>query len=456
MKINFKDGIAVFSPFGFLDGDVTKYEIDKFEKELILSKRFDCILISLKKVVYFNRLGLNLILQVVTEIARRIEANVAFCDYDEAKFKALKDIPSQSIGFSLFETQEVATLFFGRINLDSGAKKKILIYHENGDQRNQMALKLAERGFNAYVAKDIKIFKSNKDQYEHTICLSQINIHERSVTTQVRDNVVIYRLNGFIDSNFAENFDTVAHMNSLRVGFKFFAFEATKARSANIHGVNFLTKLSTASAEFGATIAVCGLNPNAVSQTLRNDIEDSGILIYDNLEDFFNDDSSISGGAGMTEAKPRNITKNLIEILPLIIKITLDTILSISGVKLERTNVSIKNYDDERPNMLSACVAFYGDFEAKVMLSLDKEVVKKACLILIRNDENLSLMQAYSSLILIMANKLVAWFESKKVKLSMTMPNVFDENSRLGDTVSKGAFVELASDKPCGVLFLSR
>ena len=106
--------------------------------------------------------------------------------------------------------------------------------------------------------------------------------------------------------------------------------------------------------------------------------------------------------------------------------------------------------------MLSACVAFYGDFEAKVMLSLDKEVVKKACLILIRNDENLSLMQAYSSLILIMANKLVAWFESKKVKLSMTMPNVFDENSRLGDTVSKGAFVELASDKPCGVLFLSR
>ena len=111
MKINFKDGIAVFSPFGFLDGDVTKYEIDKFEKELILSKRFDCILISLKKVVYFNRLGLNLILQVVTEIARRIEANVAFCDYDEAKFKALKDIPSQSIGFSLFETQEVATLF---------------------------------------------------------------------------------------------------------------------------------------------------------------------------------------------------------------------------------------------------------------------------------------------------------------------------------------------------------
>ena len=98
MKVNFKGKIAILSPFGFLDGDISKYEINKFERDLILAKRFDCILISLKKVVHFNRLGLNLILQIVTEIARRIEANVAFCDYDEAKFKALKDIPTQ--GFS--------------------------------------------------------------------------------------------------------------------------------------------------------------------------------------------------------------------------------------------------------------------------------------------------------------------------------------------------------------------
>jgi len=455
MKVNFKGKIAILSPFGFLDGDISKYEINKFERDLILAKRFDCILISLKKVVHFNRLGLNLILQIVTEIARRIEANVAFCDYDEAKFKALKDIPTQGFSYSLFETQEIAGLFFGNIG-HKNQTNQIIIYHDSNDQRNQMALKLAERGYSVHVAKDMKIFNANKDNYKYKILLSQINIHERNVTIQVRDNVIIYVLNGFIDSNFAENFDMLAHMNSLRVGFKFFVFDATKARSANVHGVSFLTKLSTASAEFGATIAICGLNQNTTSQTLKNDLEDSGILLYDQLNDFFDDDSSISGGAGMLEAKPRNITKNLVEILPLILKIALDTISSISDVKIERGNVSINTYK-QKDGCINGCIAFYGDFEAKIILSLDSQIAKKACLILIRNDEALSLNEAYSSLMLIIADKLVSWFEAKKIRLNMTMPNIFDSKIWTSDTKSKGAYVELnTNNNSCGILFLTR
>ncbi|MGP1484599.1 MAG: STAS domain-containing protein [Campylobacter sp.] len=454
MKVNFKDEIVVFSPFGFLDGDASKYEIDKFQKDLIIAKRFECLLISFKKVVHFNRLGLNLILQTVTDLARKIQANVAFCDYNEAKFKALKDVPTQNIGFSLFETQEIASLFFSK-NIGEKSQTPVIIYSENSEQRNQMALKLAERGFMAHIAKDIKIFQANKDQYKYQISLSQINLHERNITMQVRENVVIYKLNGFIDSNFAENFDMIMHTNSLRVGFRFFAFDATKARSANIHGVSFLSKLSTASAEFGATIAVCGLSANTTSQTLRDDLEDAGLLLYDSVDDFFNDETSIIGGAGMLEIKPRNITKNLIEILPLIIKIAVDTIYSISNIKIERGSVNIKNFDLKRQDGVNASIAFYGDFEMKITLSLQRQIAQKACLILIKNDENITLEQAYANLILIIANKIVSWFESKKININMTMPHVFDLNSWT-DSVSKGAFVELNAQEPCGILFINR
>ena len=91
----------------------------------------------------------------------------------------------------------------------------------------------------------------------------------------------------------------------------------------------------------------------------------------------------------------------------------------------------------------------------KITLSLQRQIAQKACLILIKNDENITLEQAYANLILIIANKIVSWFESKKININMTMPHVFDLNSWT-DSVSKGAFVELNAQEPCGILFINR
>ncbi|MDO5045066.1 chemotaxis protein CheX [Campylobacter sp.] len=454
MKPKFKESVVIFSPHGFLDGDESKYEIEAIDKELILSRKFECILISLKKVIYFNKRGLNSIIQNVSELAKKIDANVAFCDYDEAKFKAVKSMSASNLNFSLFQTQEIAMLFFKGAKKDI-KNKKILLFHDNQEQKNQIALRLAERGYEVRVAKEIGEFRKLYDEYDIKIHLVHINLSERNLTIKVRENVIIYRLTGFIDSNFAENFDMTAHTNSLKVGFRFFVFDAAKARSTNIHGVSFLAKLSTASAEYGATIAVCGLSKSNTSQTLKNDLEDSGILLYNCVEDFFNDEGTIQGGAGMLEVKPHNITKSLIKLLPLVLKTSMETISSIAKVNIERGEVGIKPFGFTK-EALTACIAFYGDMHGRILLCLDKKTAQKICSLLMQDEDEESLHEAYASLMVIIANKLLSWFESKNLKVELTMPNIFSDYIGHGDIVSKGAFIELKVDGTDGALFLSR
>lgn len=454
MKPKIKDNVVIFYPHGFLDGDASKYEIDLATKELIFSKKIECILISLKKVVYFNKIGINSISLAMHEIAKKVDANVAFCDYDETKFKALREMSPQSLNLSFFDSEEIAMLFFGNTE-KSTKEKKIILFHENQEQKNQISLKLVGRGYIVYTAKDVNEFKNSAKNYNIKIHLTHININEKTIAVQVRDNVVIYKLTGFIDSNFAENFDMSAHNNSLKIGFKFFVFDATKARSANIHGVSFLAKLSISSAEYGATIAICGLSGSNTSEALRNDLEDSGILLYNNVEDFFNDDGSINGGPGMKESMPHNITRNLVQLLPIILETAIDTLSSMAKIKVERGEIFVKTFDFDQ-KALTGCIGFYGDIDAKILLSLDKSIVQKACAILLQDDKEASLNSAFGNFMIIIGNKILSLLESKKIKVDITMPNVFENYIQDGDTVSKGAFIELVSDGTKGALFLSR
>ena len=89
MRLKFKDNIAIFYPLGFLDGDVDKYEISDRNRKYLLQKAPRHILISLKNAVYFNKVGFNLILDIVSGLAKQINADVGFCDYNDIKFKAL-------------------------------------------------------------------------------------------------------------------------------------------------------------------------------------------------------------------------------------------------------------------------------------------------------------------------------------------------------------------------------
>ncbi len=92
---------------------------------------------------------------------------------------------------------------------------------------------------------------------------------------------------------FAKDFNMKYHKNAIKVGFRIFCFNAEDVSSINIHGANFLATLSIDGAEYGVSIAICGLKSGKITQILINDIEDAGIMLYDNLISFFEDETNV-------------------------------------------------------------------------------------------------------------------------------------------------------------------
>ena len=69
------------------------------------------ILVSLKKVVFFNKNGLDAFIKLFTKVRQQNHAIVGFCDYDKKKYEAIKIFYKDEINFSLFKTIEIAYLF---------------------------------------------------------------------------------------------------------------------------------------------------------------------------------------------------------------------------------------------------------------------------------------------------------------------------------------------------------
>ncbi|WP_260425779.1 STAS domain-containing protein [Campylobacter rectus] len=454
MRLKFKDNIAIFYPLGFLDGDVDKYEISDRNRKYLLQKAPRHILISLKNAVYFNKVGFNLILDIVSGLAKQINADVGFCDYNDIKFKALKRMSRDVSSVSFFETSNVALLFWGTFEPEF-VDRRIIVFNADAEQKRQIALRLSGRGYKPVIAKDFNEFNHLHKQFEYVIHLTDIKSSKKDIKITLKENVVVYGLEGFIDSAFAENFDYRVFLNSLKVGFKFFVFDIGKSSSINIHGVSFLAKLAMECAEFGATIAVCGLRKASTSKALIYDLEDCGILLYDTVDDFFNDDATIEGGGGIGEEKPKNITKELIDVLPSILKVVMDTLASLSNLPVSRVSTEISNFNCNEDEFCMGSVAFYGEMNAKFILCLDKYAVRKICKILLQQDESVSITEAYADLLSVISDRIEAWLKSQKIEANFTLPHVF-EAIKEEDKKNKGVLVRLDIDGLDAIFFLSK
>ena len=299
MRPIIKNNIAVFHPQGFLDGNNAPFVIGISDRNFVLQKKCDAVLVSLKKVVFFNKNGITMLVDILRDIRGKTDAVVGFCDYDAKKYKTIFDMFKNDLDFSLFENMEVASLFAGPSKKCKDTK--ILVYSDDSDQKNQLAIELYERGYSTTIAKDKDFLKSKRDSFQIVIENSYLGIYSSKIAAHIKGNVVVYTLQNYIDSSVSSAFDLNYHQNSLKVGFKLFVFDAARVSSMNVHGVNFLSKLSISAAEYGATICIAGLKSEKITNRFKNELEDSGILLYDSLYKFFedNDIKNESGGAAV-------------------------------------------------------------------------------------------------------------------------------------------------------------
>ncbi len=425
-----KRRIALFAPQGFLDGNSASGLITMQDMEFTRSTGVSMILVSMKKVVFFNKNGITILLDTMMKLQKDLKATIGFCDYDRKQYNAFFNFFDGEIPFSLFKTLDVAMLFAG--GMEAKENENVLIYNEDSTQRSMQAIEIYDRGYNPVVVQREDEFESrlqDSDKFAHIVDITYLGFMGSKIAAKTRGNCVIYYLKGFLDGSVTEQFDVMYHRNCLKVGFQLFMFDATRVSSLNIHAANFFSKLSTAGAEYGALIAIVGLDMEKTPKAFVEELEDAGIMFFDNETDFLTDETvrSLAGGGSAVKKDRSRLTKPVVARLPLFVEAAMGTIQMMTNMMAIKESMNIQPFKASGKDLMASSIAFYGDIDGMVTLVMPKKLVVKACVLLLgeESDDDEILGDALSELVNIVAGKSKTMLQEAGVNINITLPRSY-------------------------------
>ncbi len=464
MRAVVKNGIGVFSPQGFLDGNSSGafLSIEDIEATLKL-KNVNMILVSLKKVIFFNRNGLDTFVKMLTKVRTEKQITVGFCDYDYKKYEAIQKFYKDEFTFSLFATREIATLFATNYNK---TPKNVLLYSEDKSQRSAMAIELHDNGHNPVVAQSEKDFNEKKANGKFDVIINNTYLGQmgQNVATRVTGNAIIYTLNSFLDAEIGHTFNIAYHNNSLNVGFRLFIFDAYKVISMNVHALNFFSKLSSAAAEYNATICFVGMNFNKTPISFKETMEDAGILFYDQMDDILGNKEllqELGAGTSVNTKNKRGLTKAIVSELPNFIEATVATLEMMTNAKAKKTAAEIHSLNIEHQEQkIASSIGYYGDLDGMIILVFPKNIAKKACELLIgeKTDDEELILDTLAELVNIVGGKIKTLLLDEGHHVNITLPRTYEGIDELLEVVNdkKGVQVDLTFENDEFLFFLTR
>lgn len=464
MRALVKNGIGVFSPQGFLDGNNGSAFLTIEDIYATSQVNADMVLVSLKKVVFFNRNGLDTFVKMFTKVREEKNIIVGFCDYDSKKYHAIKKFYQDDINFSLFKSQEIASLFATSYQ---DKNQNVLLYNEDKSQRSAMAIELHDGGYNPIIAQTEEEFNEKKNvdnAYDIIIENTYLGQMGQNVSARVTGNAIIYTVSSFLDAEIGNNFNIAYHNNSLNVGFRLFIFDAYKVVSMNVHALNFFSKLSSSAAEYNATICFVGLTFEKTPEAFKDTLEDSGIMFFEQMENILGDKKLLEElGASSADSglNRRVINKLTVAELPRFIDATVSTIeMMTNSTAVKETaevhSIKIDNHDDK----IASSIGYYGDMDGMVILIFPKEIAKKACQLLIGEDtDDMELiLDTLGELVNIVGGKVKSLLNDHKINVNITLPRTYPDINSLLEIAQdrKGVQVDLSFENDKFIFFLTR
>jgi CheY-specific phosphatase CheX len=464
MRATVKGRVAVFHPQGFLDGNNAPSFITIDDIKATEALNIDMLLVSLKKVIFFNKNGLDVFIRLLLSIRSHKHISVGLCDYDSAKFKTIQIFYGGNLNFSLFRTEKIAELF---VSTNKNDPKTVLVYNADPSQRSAMAIELFDYGHNPIIAQSQKEFedkKQNPDLYYAVIEDTYLGLFGQKVATRVTGNAIIYTIANFLDAEIGNTFNIAYHNNSLNVGFRLFIFDAYKVVSMNVHALNFFTKLASSAAEYNASICFVGLTFEKTPIAFKNDLEDAGILFFDQMEDILKNKELLEelGGSSATSSKNiRMLTKGLINELSGLVDATVSTLAMMTNAQASKESMNIQKLEiKESQDQYASSIGFYGDLDGMIILIFPKNIAKKACELLIgeatENEEEI--LDSLAEFVNIIGGRAKALLSEKKNRVDITLPRTYANVNSLLEMAQnkKGVQVNLSFEGSNFIFFLTR
>ena len=464
MRATVKDGLGVFHPQGFLDGVSGTAFLSIEDIEATLKLNVDMVLVSLKKVIFFNRNGLDPFIKLFQKVRSNNHLIVGFCDYDHKKYDTIMKFYKDELMFSLFKTQEIAALFTTSFKNKS---KNLLIYSDDKSQRAAMAIELHDAGHNPIVAQTKKEFEEkakSKELYDLIIEDTFLGQMGQKVATRVTGNAIIYTVSSFLDAEIGNTFNIAYHNNSLNVGFRLFIFDAYKVVSMNVHALNFFSKLASSAAEYNATICFVGMTFEKTPLTFKETLEDSGIMFFDQMDDILGDKELLKELGASSAAAIKNkrvLNKKIVTETSNFIEATVATIEMMTNSKAIKEAVKMNQIEiKEREDKIASSIGFYGDIDGMVILVFPQGIAKTACELLIgeKTDDQELILDTLAELVNIVGGKVKTLLSDEGISVDITLPRTYPNIESLFDVAEgkKGIQVDLKFNDDKFLFFLTR
>ncbi len=464
MRAVVKNGIGVFNPQGFLDGNSATSFLSVEDIEATIRLNVDMVLVSLKRVIFFNRNGLDQFVKMFNRVRQEKHVTVGFCDYDEKKYNAIRKFYEKDMNFSLFKTYKIAELFSASFE---NQNKNVLVYSDDKSQKAAMAIELHDRGHNPIVAQTLEDFlekKKNEKAYDVIIEDTYLGDMGQQVAARVTANAVIYTIQGFLDAEIANKFNIEYHNNSLNVGFRLFIFDAYKVVSMNVHALNFFAKLASAAAEYNATICFVGMSFDKTPKSFKEELEDAGIMFFEKMEDILGDKELLAelGASSATNMKlKRALNKKIVSQLPYFVNAIVETLEMMTNSKAVKENALVeKLVIMDNSDLLASSIGFYGDIDGMIVLIFPRNIAKAACELLIgeETDDEELILDALGELVNIVGGKLKTVLGDQKIAINITLPRTYNNIDDVKEVIGerKGVQVDLKFNNDHFTFFLTR
>ena len=420
-----------YKPQGFLDSSAVSEIITPVDISLIEKKKIKCIVVDLEKVVSVNMSAVRFLNDIFENLYKK---NVE-CTIINARRNVYNVFLNlKNCFFHYYENKKVCKIFCDEDYLPD--KPVYLCGIKDNQNKNMLIFHLIKKGI-------VPIVVDSENEVEYGIIIKDSFISKiaNRVQAVMKNGIIYFYFDGFLDNNIVNMFDIEYFRRNLLIGFRVFVFDMNNVKGMNVHAVRFLSKLGVEAAEYGALLAVIGLLKKNIQPKLIRDLEDVGFLFFADEKEFF-DSKEYKEAINTTSAvykKNKKITKDFVKVLPFFVNATVETIEMMTGVKStkEKPNIKEVNIDTKREDLIASSIGFYGDLDGALILIFSENLSRAISKILIGEEFKTKedLVDMIGEFANIIVGNVKLELSKQNVDINLTLPKVFKDLKNLQNIV---------------------
>ena len=430
----------IYKPQGFLDSNYVGEMITPLDINMMEKKNTKCVAVDFSKIISANMNAIRFLNDIFESLYKK-DINCSIFNANNNIYTILNNL--ENCYFNYFENEEIMKIFCYE---DFIPQNDVYLLVDDEQNKNMLIFNLVKKGITPYVVNSEEDI-GNSDAI--VIKKSFISKISDRVMAVMKNDIIYFYFNGFLDANVLKKFDIEYFRRNLLIGFKAFVFDMNNVKGMNVHAVRFLSKLGVEAAEYGAMISIIGLSKKNIQPSLIKDLEAVGFIFFKDEDEFLNSKElkEVLKSSSAIYKKSRKITKDFVKILPFFVNATIYTIEMLTGVKSKKEKPNLKevNVDTSREDLIASSIGFYGDLDGVLILIFSENLSKNISKILIgeefkTKEELVDMIGEFANIIV---GNVKLELEKHDIDINLTLPKVFENLKELKNIVINKQGIEV-------------